>query len=125
MIHKMLSDQIDPYCNSEQSWVFERPKKFYFNLERIDTKSGIPSLPPQPSQEFLYLTDRSLRLRIPQLSNLIRWILNCFLRTVWEIHMIRRLLNLCHNSTVSDMTAIWDKLGLTVDYLFTALLISV
>lgn len=39
--------------------------------------------------------------------------------------MIRRLLNLCHNSTVSDMTAIWDKLGLTVDYLFTALLISV
>lgn len=25
--------------------------------------------------------------------------------------MIRRLLNLCHNSTVSDMTADWDQLG--------------
>lgn len=28
--------------------------------------------------------------------------------------MIRRLLNLYHNSTVSDLTAVWDQLGLTV-----------
>jgi len=28
--------------------------------------------------------------------------------------MIRRLLNFYHNSTVSDMTAVWDQLGLTV-----------
>ena len=113
----MLGDQIHPYGNSEQSWASQRPKKFYFDLAPCNTKAGLPVLllsPPRNSSVLLIIHRGWENI---QISPLIRWILkptNCLLGNVQEIHMIRRLLKLYHNSTVSDMTAIWDQLGLTV-----------
>jgi len=113
----MLSDQIHPYCNSEQSWASQRPRKFYFDLVPSDTKAGFPVSAFSPPRNSSVLLITHLGWENVQLSPLIRWILkptNCFLRIVQEIQMIRRLLNFYHNSTVSDMTAVWDQLGLTV-----------
>lgn len=115
--YEMLSDETHPYCNSEQSRASQRPKKFYFDLAPSDSKAGFPVLflsPPRNSSVLL-ITHWGWANR--QLSPLTRWVLkpaHCLLRNVQEIHMIRRLLNLYHNSTVYDMTAVWDQLGLTV-----------
>lgn len=94
-----------------------RDPKFSFDLVPSVTKAGLlVSLFSPPRNSFVSLITHwgweNLQLS-PLISRILKPI-NCLLRSVQKIQTARRLPDLSQNSAVSDMTAIWDQLGLTV-----------
>lgn len=109
--YEILSDQIHPFGPLSGHRPSRNPKVLLWSCIQWHQR-WTPDLAPQPSQKILCLINLFKSVKT-----------NSFLpssdgnKTTAQSErlrrLIRRLLNLYHSSTLSDITAVWDLLGLT------------